>query len=228
MRSSTSVSRVRLPVVGALAMAVFGSLWPRDAAAQNATSLDDHRWRSAVASGASFFWGAEGNTVGLALETGLLRRVRNSPLSLRGDLMMHYYGTRSVAPCQVSVNQTCFPLMQRAIFGAALGVQYTLKSVSQNSTARPYLLGGLATYVSSRVASRPPSCTLGEACPNVTLKHDVTDTDFGAQLGVGTTWSVGKREFYLESKYHHRIVRDHQSDPLTMFRFSPIVIGMRF
>lgn len=228
MSCSAFSPRVRLSIVGLMALGLSGTLSPRDGSAQDSDSLGNRRWRAAIAGGASFFWGAEGNTTGLLFETGVLRRVRRTPVSLRGDIMIHHYGTQSVAPCLVSANETCFPLMQRSIGGLAIGAQYAFKPSSRASSATPYLLGGLATYVSTRVATRPPSCSPGEACANVTARHTVNDIDYGVQIGAGTSWLVGRREFYLESKYHHRVIRDHKDDPFTSFRFSPIALGVRF
>jgi hypothetical protein len=228
MRSSAFPSRLRTSVVGLLALALSGPLSPGESSAQIAAPLEDRPWRAAIAGGASFFWGAEGNTVGYLFETGVLRRVRNTPFSLRGDVMIHHYDAQDVAPCLVAVGQTCFPLMQRSIGGVALGAQYTLRQSSNASSAAPYLLGGLATYFSSRVASRPPSCSPGELCANVTERRTINDIDYGVQVGAGTSWPVGKRELYLESKYHHRIIRSHRDDPFTSFRFSPIAVGIRF
>lgn len=227
MKNAAIRARILLRIVG---MLIVGSgVLPRQRlSAQDTRSESNSPWRTSVAAGPSFFWGAEGNTIGFQLESGLLRRVRQSPVWIRADLMLHHYAAQPVYPCLISVNQTCFSLMQRTIAGAAVSAQYTLKPLNQHPSIRPYLFAGLATYASLRVASQPPACHVGELCANVTAKHDISDLDYGVQVGLGNTWSVGKREFFLETKYHHRVIRDHKTDPFTSFRFSPISVGVRF
>lgn len=227
MNKAAISARARLLIVGLLI--VGAALLPRQAvSAQDTLSRNNSPWRTAVSAGPSFFWGAEGNTIGFQFELDFLRRVRQSPVWIRADLMMHYYGTQPVYPCLINVNQTCFSLMQRTIAGAAVGAQYTLKPLKQYPSITPYLLAGLATYGSLRVASQPPACRIGELCANVTARHHISSLDYGVQLGIGNTWTVGKQEFFLETKYHHRVIRDHKTDPFSSFRFSPISLGVRF
>lgn len=222
-RARNWVGIVALPMFVIASLAAVAS-----APAQESKPLSEKPWRVGVGTGASFFWGAEGNTVGFELESGLMRRVRHTPAWIRGDLMLHHYGAQPVYPCLLQANETCYSMQQRSIVGAAIGAQYDLKPLKQNPSARPYLLAGLATYVSSRRAFQPPICQSNELCPNVTPRHEFSETDFGVQVGIGTTWTAGKREFFLESKYHQRIIRANERDPFTTFRFSPISAGVRF
>ena len=228
MSSSAFHSPVRSAVVGLLALALSGIPSPRPAFAQRPAPSEGSPWRAALGGGASFFWGPEGNTVGYLIESGLLRHIRNSSISLRGDVMYHHYDAQSLGGCLVSTDDRCFPLMQRSIGGIAIGAQYALRQPTAASSAAPYLLGGLATYVSTRVATSPAVCSPSEVCTSESRRRTMNDIDYGVQIGAGTSWPVGRRELYVESKYHHRFIRANRDDPYTSFRFSPITVGMRF
>ena len=191
------------------------------------SALPDKAWRVAVATGPSFFNGDEGSTVGLQLESAVLRRLQSNRAWLRFEVTSHLFGAQKVYPCLLNNNGTCFSTSQRSVFGGGLGMQYFLRDPSASSSV-PHLVLGFATYVSRRKAEQPPVCQPSTLCEDVTPSHDFTDTDFGVNFGLGHTWRVGRNDFYIESRWHQPIVRQHRAEPYTAFRMFPMSLGVRF
>jgi hypothetical protein len=185
-------------------------------------------WKMGVATGPSFFYGDEGNTVGLQIESALMRRIRGSRLWARAEMTTHLYGAQKLYPCLLNANGTCFSTSQRSVFGGGVGVQYFLREPSEPRRGVPHLMLGVATYVSNRRAEQPKVCQPSVVCGDVTPSLELTNTNLGVNIGLGQTWSTGRNEFFIESRLHQPIVGNHDPGPYSHFRIFPLSIGVRF
>lgn len=211
-----------------LVLAVFLSVAPAATLEAQSEAASSRPWKVGLATGPSFFYGDEGNTTGLQLESTLMRRVYNNRTWLRLEMTSHLYGAQTLYPCALIVNGTCFSTSQRSVFGGGLGVQYFFRDPSRPARPVPHLVVGIATYVSTRNAEQPLVCQPSTLCADVVPSHKFTDTDFGVNIGFGQTWRMGRNEFFIESRLHQPIVRQHPSAPNSGFRMLPLSFGVRF
>ena len=185
-------------------------------------------WQVSLSAGPSLFRGDEANTVGHQWGLAILRNLGRSATWLRAESMVHYYGAQSVYPCLISVSSTCFPLSQRSVAMVGLGVQHFLGTRTDRTTARGYLMGGVATFISERTASAPPSCSPGSFCPKEATSLLLTDIDYGVHAGVGYQWTLGRKVIFLESRFLKPLLLQNGESPLTRFRITPVSAGVRF
>ena len=196
--------------------------------AAQAEPVQPRPWKGGLATGPSFFYGDEGNTVGIQIESTLMRRLASERMWLRFEMTSHLYGAQRLYPCMLNVNGTCFSTSQRAVFGGGLGMQYFFRDRSRSAGPIPHLAFGIATYVSTRKAEQPAVCQASALCPDVTPSHQFTDTDLGVNIGFGQTWSAGRNDFFIESRLHQPVLRQHRDAPYSGFRIFPLSIGVRF
>ena len=185
-------------------------------------------WQVSLSAGPSLFRGDEANTVGHQWGLAILRNLGRSATWVRAESMVHYYGVQSVYPCLISVSSTCFPLSQRSVAMVGLGVQHFLGTHTDRTTSRGYLMGGVATFISERTASAPPSCSPGSFCPKEATALLLTDIDYGVHAGVGYQWTLGRKEIFLESRLLKPLLLQNGASPLTRFRITPVSAGVRF
>lgn len=185
-------------------------------------------WQVSLSAGPSLFRGDEANTVGHQWGLAILRNLGRSATWVRAESMVHYYGAQSVYPCLISVSSTCFPLSQRSVAMVGLGVQHFLGTHTDRTTSRGYLMGGVATFISERTASAPPSCSPGSFCPKEATALLLTDIDYGVHAGVGYQWTLGRKEIFLESRLLKPLLLQNGASPLTRFRITPVSAGVRF
>jgi hypothetical protein len=186
-------------------------------------------WRTVLAVGPSFFYGAEGNTVGLQVESALLRRLFSDRSWMRAELGAHIYGQQPLYPCMLREGSLCFSTSQRAIVSAGLAVQHVLMPATATRTSTFYVVGGVGGYFSARRALRIPNCEMDVGvCDASLISSQFTDSDFGANLGVGQTWRIASRELFVESRFHQLLWRQHRDDPYSIYRIFPLTVGLRF
>jgi hypothetical protein len=101
-------------------------------------------------------------------------------------------------------------LKTRLIMGTG-NVVFKFKS-SEESTFRPYLLGGVGVYNSKLSASDDPDDLLGGG-----------STDFGINAGAGFDFKAGGAGLFIEGRFHN-VFGGAGSD----LRFIPITLGIRF
>jgi hypothetical protein len=207
-------------------VALLLTMHPAASRAQ-ADTIQSKAWKMGMATGPSFFYGEEGNTIGVQLESTLLRRLRGNRLWARLEMTSHLYGAQTLYPCGLSVNGTCFNTSQRAVFGGGIGLQYFFRQPVRSTRSVPHLTLGIATYVSKRRAEAAVSCQPSALCPDDPIWHELTDTDLGINVGFGQTWSTGRNEFFIESRLHHPFVPQNAGS-YTRYRIFPLTLGMRF
>jgi hypothetical protein len=212
----------------ALVSAVVISTTPDATLRAQTDATPTRSWKMGVATGPSFFYGDEGNTVGLQIESALMRRIRSSRLWVRAEMTTHLYGAQNLYPCLLNANGTCFSTSRRSVFGGGMGLQYFFREASEPGRGIPHLVLGVATYVSNRRAEQPQVCQPSAVCGDVTPSLELTDTNLGVNVGFGQTWSAGRNEFFIESRLHQPIVGSHDAGPYSHFRIFPLSIGVRF
>jgi hypothetical protein len=84
---------------------------------------------------------------------------------------------------------------------------------SEESTFRPYLLGGVGVYNSKVSASDDPDDLLGGG-----------STDFGINAGAGFDFKAGGAGLFIEGRFHNVFTGGDE----TNLRFIPITVGIRF
>jgi hypothetical protein len=82
---------------------------------------------------------------------------------------------------------------------------------SDESTFRPYLLGGVGVYNGKTTADDDPGDVLGGG-----------ETDFGINAGVGFDFKAGGAGLFLEGRFHNIFTSGSNT------RFIPITLGIRF
>lgn len=217
-------TRLRRRLTRASAASLLAVL-PVATAAQEDTTRGK-AWRMGLATGPSFFYGEEGNTIGVQLESTLLRRLRGNRLWARLEMTSHLYGAQTLYACGLSVNDTCFNTSQRVVIGGGVGLQYFFRRPGR-STSVPHLILGIATYVSKRRAEAAVACEPSALCPDDPIWHELTDTDLGINIGFGQTWSTGRKEFFVESRLHHPFVPQNAGS-YTRYKIFPLTVGVRF
>jgi len=222
-RTQTTTLNVRLTV----AMAALLLTLPPAASRAQGDTIQSKAWKMGMATGPSFFYGEEGNTIGVQLESTLLRRLRGNRLWARFEMTSHLYGAQTLYPCGLSVNGTCFTTSQRAVFGGGIGLQYFFRRPVSSTRSVPHLTLGIATYVSKRRAEAAVACEPSALCPDDPFRHELTDTDLGINVGFGQTWTTGRNEFFIESRLHHPFVPQN-AGAYTRYRIFPLTLGMRF
>lgn len=205
--------------------AILLAVLPAASPAQEDTT-QGRAWKMGMATGPSFFYGEEGNTIGVQLESTLLRRLRGNRLWARLEMTSHLYGAQTLYPCGLSVNDTCFNTSQRMVVGGGIGLQYFFRQPG-SARAVPHLSVGIATYVSKRRAEAAVACERSALCPDDPIWHELTDTDAGLNIGFGQTWSMGRSEFFIESRLHHPFVPQHAGS-YTRYKIFPLTVGVRF
>jgi hypothetical protein len=104
-------------------------------------------------------------------------------------------------------------LKTRLIMGTG-NVVFKFKS-SEESTFRPYLLGGVGVYNSKITGSDDPDDVLGGGT-----------TDFGLNAGAGFDFKAGGAGLFIEGRFHNVFRGDEGLDG--DLRFIPITLGIRF
>jgi len=82
---------------------------------------------------------------------------------------------------------------------------------SEESTFRPYLLGGVGLYNGKTTADDDPGDVLGGG-----------ETDFGVNAGAGFDFKAGGAGLFIEGRFHNVMSEG------TNERFIPITLGIRF
>jgi hypothetical protein len=102
-------------------------------------------------------------------------------------------------------------LKDRIIFGTG-NVVFKFKT-SEESTLRPYLLGGVGVYNTKTTGADDPGDVLGGGV-----------TDFGVNAGAGFDFKAGGAGLFIEGRFHNVFTDGPGSD----LRFIPITVGIRF
>ena len=102
-------------------------------------------------------------------------------------------------------------LKDRIIMGTA-NVVFKFKS-SEESTFRPYLIGGLGVYNTKTTGADDPGDVLGGGV-----------TDFGINAGAGFDFKAGGAGLFIEGRFHNIFA----GDETIKRRFIPITVGIRF
>lgn len=191
-------------------------------------SLPLRRWSFGVATGPTLFYGDEGNTVGVNVESTIARRLGSRRAWLRAELSSHLFGAQRLYPCSLSLQSVCFSTSQRSVVGFGLSVQqFVGKAGDGMGRSAAYFLLGVQSLVSARVAEKIVDCTPnGSLCPAEPITHNITNTDVGATVGAGHSWNAGPRSFFIETRLLQPLTK--QVGSLTAFRLLPFTIGMRF
>jgi hypothetical protein len=116
---------------------------------------------------------------------------------------------------QFSLEDGQFPgftdLKTRIIMGTG-NIVFKFKT-SEESTFRPYLLGGLGLYNTKITGADDPGDVLGGG-----------ETDFGINAGAGFDFKAGGAGLFIEGRFHNVFTEGPGSD----LRFLPITLGIRF
>lgn len=114
---------------------------------------------------------------------------------------------------QFSLDEDQFPgftgLKTRFIMGTG-NVVFKFKT-SEESTFRPYLIGGVGVYNSKTTADDDPGDVLGGG-----------ETDFGINAGAGFDFKAGGAGLFIEGRFHNAFTSGDNT------RFIPITLGIRF
>jgi hypothetical protein len=114
---------------------------------------------------------------------------------------------------QFSLDEDRFPgftgLKTRFIMGTG-NIVFKFKS-SEESTFRPYLIGGVGLYNGKTTADDDPGDVLGGG-----------ETDFGLNAGAGFDFKAGGAGLFIEGRFHNVFSEG------TNTRFIPITLGIRF
>jgi hypothetical protein len=102
-------------------------------------------------------------------------------------------------------------LKTRLIMGTG-NVVFKFKT-SEESTFRPYLIGGVGVYNSKVTGQDDPGDVLGGGT-----------TDFGLNAGAGFDFKAGGAGLFIEGRFHNVFTDGPGSD----LRFIPITVGIRF
>jgi hypothetical protein len=100
-------------------------------------------------------------------------------------------------------------LKTRFIMGTG-NVVFKFKT-SEESTFRPYILGGVGVYNSKLTGQDDPSDILGGG-----------QTDFGINAGAGFDFKAGGAGLFIEGRFHNVFTSGSNT------RFIPITVGIRF
>ncbi|MDF3053385.1 MAG: hypothetical protein K0S19_1490 [Geminicoccaceae bacterium] len=88
---------------------------------------------------------------------------------------------------------------------------------SEESTFRPYLLGGVGVYNSKTTADDDPEDVLGGGA-----------TDFGLNAGVGFDFKAGGAGLFIEGRFHNVFIGGDGLSGGDNLQFIPITLGFRF
>jgi len=88
---------------------------------------------------------------------------------------------------------------------------------SEESTFRPYLLGGVGVYNTKTTADDDPGDVLGGGA-----------TDFGLNAGVGFDFKAGGAGLFIEGRFHNVFVGGDGLSGGDNLQFIPITLGIRF
>jgi Outer membrane protein beta-barrel domain len=116
---------------------------------------------------------------------------------------------------QYSLEDAAFPgftdLKTRIIQGTG-NVVFKFKT-AEESTFRPYILGGVGLYNTKVTGDDDPGDVLGGG-----------ETDFGLNAGAGFDIKAGGAGLFIEGRFHNVFTEGPGSD----LRFLPITVGIRF
>jgi hypothetical protein len=88
---------------------------------------------------------------------------------------------------------------------------------SEESTFRPYLLGGVGVYNTKFTAEDDPDDLLGGGA-----------TDFGLNAGAGFDFKAGGAGLFIEGRFHNVFAGGDGLEGGSNLRFIPITLGIRF
>lgn len=193
------MSRRILSLVAALG--VFAITTPADA-----QSSVERQVRFGVMTGASMPMGDFGDAVNTGWHLNGFGEFRpdNFPVTLRGELGYHKFGSNTISGGGFSVEQeaSIIPVVANAIF-----------VLPSESTTRFHLLGGLGMYrLKYEVETNVPG-----------FDGSGTSTDFGINLGGGVTFPLGQRvDVVAEARFHSIFSEGSNANMI------PLSIGFRF
>jgi hypothetical protein len=95
-------------------------------------------------------------------------------------------------------------------------VVFKFKS-SEESTFRPYILGGVGVYNTKTTADDDPGDVLGGGT-----------TDFGLNAGAGFDFKAGGAGLFIEGRFHNVFVGGDGFGGGSNLQFIPITLGIRF
>jgi Outer membrane protein beta-barrel domain len=113
---------------------------------------------------------------------------------------------------QYSLEDGSFPIdgVKDQIIQGTANLVYTFNT-SQESTFRPYLIGGGGVYNSKLTGADDP----GDLLPD-------GETDFGVNAGAGFNFGAGSASLFIEGRFHSIFTEGSST------QFIPITLGIRF
>jgi hypothetical protein len=106
-------------------------------------------------------------------------------------------------------------LKTRVIMGTG-NIVFKFKT-SEESTFRPYLIGGVGVYNSRLTGEDDPDDLLGGG-----------NTDFGINAGAGFDFKAGGAGLFIEGRFHNIFTGEDANFGDSNIRFIPITLGIRF
>ena len=147
---------------------------------------------------------SDGAGTGFHVQGASAYRRAKWPITLRGELAYHHFGTKDFTMPGTRPNTTVSYTGKSSSIAGAVDASYALP---MGRRMKPYLLGGPGIY------SNRSEITRTGAEPTT-----VSDTKVGLNLGGGMNFAFLGRNAYLEARYHH----------VDQAAWVPISFGIRF
>jgi hypothetical protein len=162
-------------------------------------------------------------------DAGIGYRAHSNGLGVRLELGSHRYGDVPVYTCLVQDAQGCYQTMRRRVSATVGSVSYNFPTrLVAGYDAGLYLLAGVGSYRSNRIATHYPDCLPGGLCNRTVSTMEQRDAQMGASGGIGGEVRVQKLIVFTEFRVHYAYRNTPRGEPGNDYFLLPFSIGVRF
>ena len=162
-------------------------------------------------------------------DAGIGYRAHSNGLGVRIEVGSHRYEDVPVYTCLVQDAQGCYQTMRRQVSATVGSVSYNFPTrLVAGYDAGLYLLAGVGSYRSNRIATHYPDCRPDEPCLRARSTLELRDSQIGASGGIGGEVRVQKLIVFTEFRVHYAYRNTPHGEPGNDYFLLPFSIGVRF
>jgi hypothetical protein len=142
----------------------------------------------------------------------------------------HWYEQQPLYPCLVQDESRCYQTIRRAVGAVVLSATFHLtRFADDKGHTVPYLITGVGTYRSRKIATHYPDCQPTGLCADrATYKMEMRDNQFGWSGGAGLDFDLGSVKAFGELRLHYIYPDTRSGQPSNDYFLWPLSVGFRF
>jgi hypothetical protein len=144
------------------------------------------------------------------------------------EMAGHRYRDVPLYPCLVQDADRCYQTMRRRVSATIGSITYNLPTqLIASHDAGAYLLAGIGSYGSRRVATRYPDCQPTGVCDRATYTLELRDRQIGASGGIGAEMRFDHVLVFAELRVHYAYRNTPRGTPSNDYFLVPLSVGLR-